>query len=372
MSTATRQRPSAPALSELVEAYALEGGGKLRIDKENAVIYGCKVGGRFSKNNHGIPGVTRGAEYTRSAYEGARDIYEGVKVYPKHAKERGPFDYLGIIRNLHWDAQGDCPRADFHYRKTHEDTPKLLEDVERGLGGFGFSHHIPQGGYTGKVVNGRLIVESITAIKSVDLVADPATTRNLWESQERPAMEMSFKTILESFVADKSEARKAIARDLIENNAELVIDVTDVADPLDQVWLAVRARGIAIFESNEPIARKVEQLGACLYGYDKLTAEAEPTTGETTPGHLRESKEIQELKAKNACYEAGILKPSAMLVKALSLMDNDAERKALIEQTKAATDTRRPVSSAPRRPNHQPSTAETVPTGEAARRRWMR
>lgn len=395
--TATRRRPATPHITDLnplVESYAAVGdnGAALRIDEEAAIIFGVKLGGRFSKNCHGIKGVTEGTEYKAKAYRDALSLYEGVKVYIKHAKgtreekERGPFEYMGVIRHARYDDAADCPRGDFHYRKTHPDAPQLLEDVKRGMGGFGFSHHIPPGGYEGRVIAGRLVVEKINEIKSVDIVGDPATTRNLWESKP---VEKTFKAILEEWVSDKSPARQAIAMTLLEDGdapaaaMDAPVSADDSSgDPEDELWAGFLSAIMAIINSDSSAADKAKQIGKYLKAHEKLTSEKEPAADDSGDDSAKESKEAKEsretheLKAKVACLEAGIKSPTPALLKALALMDNDADRKALIEQTKTAADTTQQRKSGPRSgfasrsgaPRAPALTEGKVPTGDAFRR----
>jgi hypothetical protein len=372
--TATR-RAAAPPRVELVEGYAA--GPGLKIDKEAAVIYGVKLGGRFSPNCHKIKGVTEGTEYTPAAYKGALGLYENRKVYPEHAPpdKRGPFDYLGVIRNARYDDAADCPRGDFHYRKSHPHAAQLVEDVERGMGGFGFSHHIPHGGYKGRVLGRRFVVESITDIKSVDLVADPATTRNLWEHRE-PTVPTTFKALLEKWVADKSANRKAVARDLLEDDAPAMtapVDAPDAngngeaGDPEDELWSGFQSAIVAIINGDGTAEEKGRQVAKYLKAHEKLTQDkpAEDKPPEDKPADkpaddsAKESVEVRTLRAENACLKEGV-KPSPTLLKALVALDTDADRKALLEEAKAAGQPtpapKKPTSGVPARTQPKPLT----------------
>ena len=51
-------------------------------------------------------------------------------------------------------------------------------DAEHAAENVGFSHNVEAGGPR----DDRVVVEAITRVQSVDLVADPATTRGLFES----------------------------------------------------------------------------------------------------------------------------------------------------------------------------------------------
>lgn len=349
--TSTSQSPRAA----LVESYTLGGqaDSSLRIDEENGIIFGVKLGGRFSPNCHGIRGVTEGTEYKASAYKEALALYEGAKVFIKHSRgqsardDRDPFEYMGVIRNARYDDASDCPRGDFHYKKTHPRTPELLEDIKRGMGGFGFSHHIPPGGYTGRVVNGKLIVEKINEIKSVDLVNDPATTRNLWEAR---SVSTTFKAILESRLPKLSSARRSHANRLLEDDS-MPGDVMDApveepsTDPDQALKDGFRAAILAVLDDDSmDVNAKKKKIGELLATEEKLTGDEEPPAateedegdeGDGEPDEsAKESKEVRKLRAENACLKAGVeAKPA--LVKALALLESEDDRRALIEATKA-------------------------------------
>lgn len=378
---------------DLSESYAIKGenGSPLKIDKEAGIIYGVKLGGRFSDNCHGIPGVSEGTEYKAQAYRQALPLYEGVKVYAKHLprkgqaaqSDRGPFEYLGVIKNARYDEAADCPRGDFHYRKSHPDAASLVEDVERGMGGFGFSHHIPPGQYVGKVINGRLVIESIKQIKSVDLVDGPATTRNLWESR---TVEKTFKEILEGWVAKKSAPRKAVAAALLEDDSipldapMMAVDTGENAEPDDLLLKGFKSAIDAVwgqYESGElDAASAIKAISKYIKAHAKLTAEEEPEPEpeEDDPPEPKESKEVARLRSENACLKAGV-KPTPALVKALGLLESQADREALLVGYKpepttpakpGATKPRSTGPGAPTRPaNGKALTEQKLPTGDA-------
>lgn len=164
------------------------GNSPLRIDRENGIIYGVKVLGTISPNTpyqNGRPmdGVTSGTRYTRAAFESAPRVMEGAKVRLNHPDRSQPNADrpvevgLGVLRNVR--ATPDGVRADLHYNRAHPFAPQLVEDVERRMGQWGFS---PNAAGVGTVQGGVYVVEQLAAIRSIDLVSDPATTVNLWES----------------------------------------------------------------------------------------------------------------------------------------------------------------------------------------------
>ena len=72
--------------------------------------------------------------------------------------------------------------ADFHFNPKHALAEQLVWDAEHAPENVGFSHNVE----ARTVRRGeRIVVEAITRVQSVDLVADPATTRGLFESADR-------------------------------------------------------------------------------------------------------------------------------------------------------------------------------------------
>jgi hypothetical protein len=167
----------------------------LKVDRDKGVIYGVKVLGRYSQNTH-VEGTT-GSEYSGQARRQACELYEGMTVRINHPDRKNPtanrdvYDTFGQLRNCRED--GDDVRADLHYLKGHDLAERVCEDVERGLGVYGLSHNARAGRET--VRDGRLVIEELELVRSVDLVDKPATNRNLWESV---AVAKTFREILEA------------------------------------------------------------------------------------------------------------------------------------------------------------------------------
>ena len=147
-----------------------------RLDRENAVLHGVKILGFVSLN---------GRRYTVEALERACALYENAKVnvnHPRHSPQ-APRDYqdrIGNIRNVRFQ-KNEGLYADFHFNPRHPLAEQLMWDAEHAPENVGFSHNIAAKTATQK--DGSLLVEEILLVRSVDLVADPATTHGLFESQ---------------------------------------------------------------------------------------------------------------------------------------------------------------------------------------------
>lgn len=147
-----------------------------RINRDEAVIRGVRVVGTRSRNGH---------EYLQEALVGAIPLYEGAKICINHIKpkkgepvpERQFEQIWGTLRNVRWFEGGLV--GDIHYIRSHALTEQILEAAERFPENFGLSHDA-DGIRT--EIGGRPVIQKITKVYSVDIVADPASNVSLFES----------------------------------------------------------------------------------------------------------------------------------------------------------------------------------------------
>jgi len=165
------QRPS-----ELLQEFCAAHTPGVRVDRQAGVIRGVKILGLSSRN---------GRRYEPAALGAAVALYEGAKVNLNHPKGSaiGPRDYqdrLGVIRDVEL-RDGEGLFADFHFNPKHALAEQLIWDAEHSPGNVGFSHNV-----TARTTrrDGQTVVEAITRVQSVDLVADPGTTQGLFEQRQ--------------------------------------------------------------------------------------------------------------------------------------------------------------------------------------------
>ena len=177
-------------------------GQPLKVDAANGVIFGVKMLGNQSKNagkkHFGYPFETR---------KNALPLYEGVVSNVDHHADGRSVSYrdrIGIFRNV--VAKEDGTYGDFHFNPKHELAEQLCWDALHAPEKLGFSH----------IADGRInrkdpqnpIVEEITVVESVDLVANPATTMGLFESaDELPDAQREF---CEHALSAVSDARSIV------------------------------------------------------------------------------------------------------------------------------------------------------------------
>lgn len=143
------------------------------VDRENHIVHGVKVLGFTSAN---------GRIYDFAAVKEAIQKYEKAPVNKDHNMEEPSFsDRLGWLENVTLEKDGLY--ADFHYNPHADGIESFLWFAEHnGLGDVGFSHLV-SGKYSVDP-DGTERITRIDKVKSVDLVANPATTKTIFESEK--------------------------------------------------------------------------------------------------------------------------------------------------------------------------------------------
>ncbi len=165
-------------MNEMLQELVDSRGVSVRVDPRQGVIRGVKILGLESRN---------GRSYRPEALSQAAPLYEGAKVNVNHPKgtPNAPRDYqdrIGVIRNVAVLPEGLF--GDFQFNPKHALAEQLVWDAEHAPENVGFSHNVEaRTTRSGE----RVVVEAILRVQSVDLVADPATTRGLFESVADPA-----------------------------------------------------------------------------------------------------------------------------------------------------------------------------------------
>ena len=223
------------------------------------VIRGVKVLGLESRN---------GRDYPKESIARAVSLYEGAKVNVDHAKSPGDSrsyaSRIGHIRNVRLESGDKGLYADLHYNPKHALAEQLAWDAEHAPENVGFSHNVlARIGKRG----GRSVVEEITRVVSVDLVADPATTRGLFES------ERDQDTLSEDF--DMSET--------------LTLKVVEAEHP--DIANAIRENAVKAYLESETAKQQAAELKALKEELDRYkAAEAVAATRTKIDMMLEEAK----------------------------------------------------------------------------------
>lgn len=166
-------------MTEVLQEFVDSRGVTLRVDRAAGVLRGVKLIGLESLN---------GRRYRPEALSAAVSLYEGAKVNINHPKEGplAPRDYrdrLGVIREVEFRAEEGL-FGTLHFNPKHAVAEQLAWDAEHNPRNVGFSHNV-----LARLTRdgAQSLVEAITHVQSVDLVADPASTRGLFEEQDETA-----------------------------------------------------------------------------------------------------------------------------------------------------------------------------------------
>ena len=164
-----------------------------RIDKENRVNRGVKIIGLHSGNSVRVVGIDSDEtyDYTPEALEAAIPLYERVVVNLDHPEfeidrngERHAVSVtktaqrFGRLVNVKFIEEKGL-FCDLEFLATHPQAPMIIEAAERMPETIALSHNA-----RGKVVkqDGRYVVNEISEVRSVDLIAEkPGTTHSLFE-----------------------------------------------------------------------------------------------------------------------------------------------------------------------------------------------
>jgi hypothetical protein len=352
------------------------------VDEAAGVIRNVRICGRYSKNCHGLPGVTEGTEYTDGCHRGAQELYEGREVFCDHvipgkgaSPTRSVHDTFGVLKNVRpvQESEGTVSRGDLHYLPDHPVAKNVVHSVRHKLGLFGLSHHAKPA--SAKVVNGRYVVERLERVESVDLVNRPATSRNLMESEA--VSQKKLREVLEEQVPKSKRVPDALAalKALLEMDDAPMAGAMDASvdtgdgtssDPdqaIDDAFKqAASAQLDAYFSGDLTAAEMFSKLKALFKAHGKLsgdTGDAGDAEDSAPPPSTESQEELRSLRGKVACLEAGV-KPTDLLLKTLGLLETEADRKALLAELKPAEGTPpngKPRSGAPV-PKKTPTTQE--------------
>jgi len=236
-------------LTEIVDNRGVD----LRVDAEAGVVFGVKVLGFKSSN---------GRRYTESAVQRAIGMYEGAKVnidHPEGANDR-PRSYgdrFGRLANIRQAEDGLY--GDLKYNPKHRLAEQFAWDAMNASDNLGLSHNVMA--RTSKS-GGQVVVEEIVKVNSVDLVADPATTRGLFEHEEQ-----SMELTLESVRADAGIVKQLREEWLTEMRASDEHKATQEQIKTLTEQLAESKKKLDEFEVKEKLAAKKAT-------FDKLISEA--------------------------------------------------------------------------------------------------
>ena len=267
---------------ETIHEYVNSENKSLRIDKSSGVIYDVKILGMQSRNNREYPAST--LTHAVSLYENARVNLDHPEGDPR--KPRSYQDRLGVIRGVRF-IENDGIYANFHFNPMHPLAEQLVWDAEHFPGNVGFSHNVDA---SISRTDERVVVDKIIAVRSVDLVADPATTSGLFESDHSAGDEndtthvdnttvdatndvatykrqvVLLRNLCEMFAAEFSHSDDPAAKMFHKTFLDHLCDNidSDIGNALirDRISLVKQCKTNQIMLENRPVSKSRELLGS--------------------------------------------------------------------------------------------------------------
>ncbi len=170
----------------------------------------------FQVNNVSLLGQVskNGYNYARTAMREAVKLYEGIQAFVNHPNReeiqlgrRDVKNLAGKFINARFDESNTRVKGDF--RGLPNENGKLFVDIAENMPEIAGTSQNASGRFA--VVNGKKVVESITKVYSVDLVANPATNNGLFETENHKE-----NTIMEDYNLIKLDELKIRRKDLHE------------------------------------------------------------------------------------------------------------------------------------------------------------
>jgi len=298
----TKTISAKPDVCDLQEFVSSQG-VSLRVNREAGRIHGVKVLGRISRN---------GRQYTAESLRQAVGLYEGVRVNVDHRDPDGKRSYrdrLGRLEGV--QVREDGLFADLVFNPKHALAEQLLWDAEHSPENVGLSHDA-----RGRTVrrNGVMTVEAIEAVRSVDLVADPATTRGLFEDQSTATATADASTDGSGDKDDHDDANTSV----------------DVGRLPDRDFALILPGGVKVKDRTFPLSKRLFPLAT--KGQVHTALRAIPSYKRINEPHRQEALR----RARKAAERLGLstsnsTKESVMDLAALTIDELKASRPDLVE-----------------------------------------
>lgn len=346
-----------------------------RVNREAGYIDDVLICGVTSRNGRDYPPAVLTRDYAK---------YESAPVNADHGDESTVGRRLGWFSDVKPGPDGR-PRGRLNILKSHPLAESVFEAAERNPALFGMSHVAVCGT---KRVNGRETVESINKVLSIDLVADPATTKSLYESFNPWVQPMKLREYVAAVVAKWPDAaaklktvREMDGMDDMDMPDDMpAVDTAPASDDPVKAAFMTAIRGLtdqleADAITGDEFMSKVKDL---LKAHGKMSGKAEPKEPPAEgPDMEGVKKQLADAIKENAALKLAALIGDAPLSdvqrKAVAALDNDADRKALVESFKATAAGQKPKSGEQNAPKQTKTTeSAAVPTDGKAFAEFIR
>jgi hypothetical protein len=284
-----------------------------KLDRENRIIRDTVLITKLSSNGGG-------RVYEPLALQQIARLAEGMPAYLNHTtpdkafKARPVEEMLGKHKNVRYDAANDRVLSDLHILEHQAD---FVFSVAQDLGDQVGNSVVSKGQVV--MEGGKEHVKQIVALRSGDLVSDPATTRGLFEhmetwrqnhptskeSDDMDTPKLTVATILEAVRADAvfaEHVKRGVAevelKQLTEANEKLGaanVQIKTLTDEKTQLTadLAEAKKVIDGYKSAEAVAKKRDKMVAVLaeHGLGKKYAKTEGAISDVFRSQLMEADE---------------------------------------------------------------------------------
>lgn len=211
-------------LNETAFACRQDPAQALQVDEQENVVRGVKFLGFVSEN---------GRRYLPEAVRKKLSAYEGIKVnidHPENAHATGSSsrrfsDRFGRLVNVRLEPAGGY--CDLAFNPEHREAKAFVWWAKNDPGAIGLSHNATGSGEEDD--NGTFVVDEIHEVYSVDLVADPATTKGLFESKQ-PMPKPTFKQLFEATKSSLKPELLKLLQEMGDTYADMGASGTDGVD----------------------------------------------------------------------------------------------------------------------------------------------
>ena len=297
---------------DVAQGYRPLSAGSTRVDREQGIVRGVKLVGLTSKNHR---------RYTPEALQKAKPLYIGAPLNVDHPDKatdsRSAHDRIGKI--LAVELHDDGLYGDIQLLKTHPLYERVMEAAERMEDAYAFSHNADGNGHTED--DGTFVCTAVVEVRSVDLVADGATNRSLFESH---TMQTTLRQLIEASKA------KPLFKRLLEMPEDemppldMPMDAPPEA-PVEGDWKAdlVAAIGKLVSSENEEdhkLAQKVMSMLKPQAVAPEIVTEEEEEDEDEEETPVAESRKrkatpdtITLTEAKSLCKLVGLAEDAGLL-----------------------------------------------------------
>lgn len=331
--------------TKVISERASFSGGKVRRDGAYPVVLGVLLCGATSK---------QGRSYLPAAFAGDRvKRYEGRACFVNHDRgDRTAESKLGEFENCRLNDRG-LPVGDLAVNPKHPLAESVLWAAEHKPGFYGMSH---MADCATRYEGGKEVVEEVREVLSVDLVANPATTRTLYESAGgKPVLiKEYFAALAPRLTLGQTVAVKRLAEmdDLgaapMPPEAPAAGDTdtdpdTAISAGFEAALMAVIKKAMAGGMDPKAALAKIKTLlashGDATDSGDDAPVDDAPAAdaGDAPPPDPKKDESVKRLDSWTVlaeCDAAGY-RPTPTQLKALSLLPDAADRKAFVAESMA-------------------------------------